>query len=128
MVQFPEDMQLDSKVTVEAAIPSWHINGHGPSCRQDYCLGYMKGIGHTCGEEVEISWSHTNPLGPSVQEMGPAARHDMLNDHWNGWNFCEIVGFRKLYFLACSDLCIIMLTGKSFIEKFKEAVAMKKKT
>jgi hypothetical protein len=124
--RFPEDLQLDSKVMIDTAIPSWHINGHRPSCQQDYCLGHMKGVGHTCGEEVEISWSHTNPLIPSVREMGPAAHHDMLNDHWIGWNFRKVVGFRELSFY-CFDMCLIILTGKSFNKKFKEAVTMKKK-
>ena len=101
---FPEAMRISDQTTIDTAIPSWHINGHGQSCRQNFCLGYMKGAGRTCGEEVEVSWSHTNPLAPSVREMGPAARHDTLNDHWNGWNFRKIIGFRELSFnvVCCS--------------------------
>jgi len=95
MLEFPEDMRIGADVKIDTAIPSWHINGHGQSCRQNFCLGFMKGAGRTCGEEIEASWSHTNPLAASVREMGPAARHDTLNDHWNGWNFHKIVGFRK---------------------------------
>ena len=104
---FPEHMRISDQTMINTAIPSWHINGHGDSCRQNFCLGYMKGAGRTCGEEVEVSWSHTNPLGPSVREMGPAARHETLNDHWNGWNFCKIVGFRELNFflIGCSANC-----------------------
>ncbi|KIJ90114.1 hypothetical protein K443DRAFT_126586, partial [Laccaria amethystina LaAM-08-1] len=45
----------------------------------------------------------TNPLAPSVREMGPAARHDTLNDHWGGWNFCKIVGFRTLFLRRFND-------------------------
>ena len=95
MLDFPEHMQINSGTKVEVGIPSWHINGHGEECRKKFCLGFMKGAGRTCGEQVETSWSHTNPLAPSVREMAPAARHDTLNDHWNGWNFRRIVGFRK---------------------------------
>ena len=92
MENFPEHMKLGSNVELDVAIPSWHINGHGQSCRQNFYLGYMTGAGWTCGEEVEVSWSNTNSLAPSVREMGPAARHDTLNDHWNGWNFTKVVG------------------------------------
>ncbi len=95
MAKFPEHMRLSSNTKIDAAIPSWHINGHGEKCRRDFCLGYTPGAGRTCGEEVEISWSHTNPLAPSVREMGPAARHETLDDHWNGWNFRRIVRFHK---------------------------------
>jgi len=90
MANFPEHMRLGNDVEFDVAIPR-HINGHGQSCRQNFYLGYMTGAGRTCGEEVEVSWSNTNPLAPSVREMGPAARHDTLNDHWNGWNFTKVV-------------------------------------
>ncbi|KIJ90500.1 hypothetical protein K443DRAFT_116509 [Laccaria amethystina LaAM-08-1] len=110
MADFPEDMRIPAETKVEVAIPSWHINGHGEGCRKDFCLGYTKGAGRTCGEEVEITWSHTNALAPSVREMAPAARHDTLNDHWNAWNFRKIVGFRTL-----------------FAKRFEEAVLMKAK-
>ena len=95
MSEFPEHMQIKPETKVDMGIPSWHITSHGERCRNDFCLGYTKGAGRTCGEEVEITWSHTNSLAPSVREMAPAARHDTLNDHWIGWNFRKIIGFRE---------------------------------
>lgn len=95
MLEFPEHMQISDSTQIKTAIPSWHIHGHGPACRTKFNLGYTKGVGRTCGEEVEITWSHTNPLAPSVREMAMAARRDTLNDHWNGWNFRKRVGFGK---------------------------------
>ena len=62
-----------------------------------------------CGEEVEITWTHTNPLAPSVREMAPAARHETLNDHWNGWNFWKIVGFRKCSLFNLHDLLLFLV-------------------
>ena len=96
---FPPHMRISNQIQIDTAIPSWHINGHRQSCRQNFCLGYMKGAGQTCGEEVEVSWSHTNLLAPSIQEMGPEACHETLNDHWNSWNFRKIVGFSKYYLI-----------------------------
>ncbi|KAF8335185.1 hypothetical protein F5887DRAFT_892104 [Amanita rubescens] len=110
MAKFPEHMRLSPETKIDIAIPSWHINAHGEKCRRDFYLGYTLGAGRTCGEEVEVSWSHTNPLAPSVREMGPAARHETLDDHWNGWNFRKIVGFRML-----------------FAKRFREAAAMSTK-
>ena len=109
MAAFPEHMRVGGQTRIEAAIPSWHINGHGQSCCQNFSLSYMKGVGRTCGEEVESSWSHTNPLAPSVREMGPAARHDTLNDHWNGWNFRKIVGFRMYFAMMILFMLLIYL-------------------
>jgi len=98
MADFPEEMRI-KETTIETAIPSWHINGHGQTCRQNYNLLYMKGAAKTCGEEVEINWSHTNPLASSIREMGPAAHRDTLNDHWNGWNFRRTVALRMYHSL-----------------------------
>ncbi|KAF8333820.1 hypothetical protein F5887DRAFT_892938 [Amanita rubescens] len=110
MAKFPEHMRLSPDTKIDVAIPSWHINAHGEKCRRDFYLGYTPGAGRTCGEEVEVSWSHTNPLAPSVREMGPAARHETLDDHWNAWNFRKIVGFRML-----------------FAKRFRDAAAMSAK-
>jgi hypothetical protein len=107
MEDFPSEMKIPDTTQVEVAIPGWHINGHGESCRDNFNLSYMDGVGRTVGEDVETTWAGTNPLAPSVREMGPAARHDTLNDHWNGWNFRKIVGFRKsfvFFFVSCLSL------------------------
>ena len=112
ILDFPESMQIDPETRVDVAIPSWHINGHGRKCRTDFCLGYTKGAGRTCGEEVETTWSSTNPLAPSVREMAPGARHDTLNDHWNGWNIRKIVSFRKFQFVAFRLISLILLSNR----------------
>ena len=93
---FPEDMRIKDSTKLDVAIPSWHINGHGANCQNNFNLAYMKGAGRTCGDEIEGSWSHTNPLATSVREMGPGARHETLDDHWNGWNFWKVVGLSML--------------------------------
>ena len=95
MAEFPEAMQIPDTTQVDVAIPGWHINAHGAKCRNNFNLSYMTGAGRTTGEDIETTWAGTNALAASVQEMGPAARHDTLNNHWNSWNFRKIVGFRK---------------------------------
>ena len=109
MSEFPEHMQINPATRVDIAIPSWHINGHGERCRKGFCLGYTRGAGRTCGEEVETTWSSTNSLAPSVREMAPGARHDTLNDHWNGWNFRKIVGFCTFHSAILFDHQISLL-------------------
>jgi len=93
---YPEELRLSPDTKVEIGIPNWHVNGHGSFCRNNYSLNYKKGVGKTCGEDVEITWSHTNALAPSTREMGPGARRETLNDHWNGWNFRKLVGLCML--------------------------------
>ena len=102
MEKFPTEMQIPETTQVDVKIPGWHINGHGESCRNNFNLSYMEGAGRTVGEDIETTWAGTNSLAPSVREMGPAARHDTLNDHWNGWNFKKIVSFRTFNSLIYS--------------------------
>ena len=99
----PEHMKIDPATQVDVTIPSWHINGHGEWCRKGFCLGYTRGARRTCGEEIETTWSSTNSLAPSVREMVPGARHDTLNDHWNGWNFRKIMGFCMFHSVILFD-------------------------
>jgi Kyakuja-Dileera-Zisupton transposase len=97
MADFPPEMRIPESTRVDVAIPGWHINAHGEKCRENFNLSYMEGAGRTVGEDIETTWAGTNALGSSVREMGPAARHDTMNDHWNGWNFRKIVGFRACF-------------------------------
>ena len=94
MEDFPEHMRVPNTTCVDMAILGWHINGHSDACHTNFNLSYMEGAGRTVGEDIETTWAGTNQLAPSVCEMGPAARHNTLNDQWNGWNFRKIVGFR----------------------------------
>lgn len=103
METYPDNMKINPATTVDVAIPTWHINGHGDNCKNNFSLSYMPGAGRTCGEDVETTWAHTNALAPSVREMGPGARHETLNDHWNGWNFRKIVNFRESFRISFSD-------------------------
>jgi hypothetical protein len=83
------------KTSITAAVPSWHINGHGSDCQVNYALAYREGTGRTCGDEIESTWSQTNSLGASVREMASGGRHESLNDHFNGINFRKMVGLRE---------------------------------
>ena len=97
MKKFPLEMQMKEDTVIEFAIPSWHINAHGADCRANFGLSFRDGVGRTCGEEVEVTWAGTNPLGPSTREMGPGARHETLNGQWGGLNFRRILIFRKFH-------------------------------
>jgi hypothetical protein len=94
MANYPEHLHIDlDTVEVVAAVPSFHIRAHGPECQQAYSLAFLLWVGRTVGEEVESGWSHMDPAAPSIKEMSPGHRHEVLNDHWGGWNFRKILNF-----------------------------------
>ena len=49
----------------------------------------------THGEGVETIWSHSGAIATHTRENGPGARHLILDDHWNGWNWRKYIGLGK---------------------------------
>ena len=64
--KFPLEMQMSEDTVIKFAISSWHINAHGPDCHANFGLSFQDSVGHTCGEEVEVTWAGTDSLGPST--------------------------------------------------------------
>ncbi|PPQ76961.1 hypothetical protein CVT24_009371 [Panaeolus cyanescens] len=116
MESFPPEMKVNQNTKLRFAIPKWHINGHGQLCRECFNILYMDGAAETCGEEIEISWSHINALVPCIREMGHAAHHDTLNDHLGGWNFRRIVRFR-MHFARRLKEASLMCVRHAYIYK-----------
>ena len=122
MEDFLEAMRINPDTCVDVGNLSWHINAHGKDCRDSFSLGYLIGAGRTCREEVETSWSHTNALTSSIREMGPAAHHDTLNDHWSGWNFHKIVGFRMYSLINVTSSPHLSITRYIFPKVISDSI------
>ncbi|TEB19055.1 hypothetical protein FA13DRAFT_1647417 [Coprinellus micaceus] len=96
MSKYLSRLQIPPHVHVKYAVPSWHVKEHGEKCQTDYALVYIPGMGQTCGDEIEGSFSHTNSLGLSYWEMVPGACHEAVNDMYSGYNMEKIVKTCKL--------------------------------
>ncbi|KAK7008357.1 hypothetical protein R3P38DRAFT_2551264, partial [Favolaschia claudopus] len=53
-------------------------------------------LGQTDGEAPERGWANANPLATSTKEMGPGARRDTLDDHFNDWNHKKIIALGRV--------------------------------
>jgi len=95
---FSRSINFAALNSFRAGVPSWHILGHGALCQILFNLAFMDGMGKTHGETVETIWSHSGPVAISSRENGPGARHLILDDHWNGWNWRKYIGLRKFLF------------------------------
>jgi hypothetical protein len=91
---FPEDeaKALLNKI-IRGFVPKFHLPAHGASCHTPWSLNYAVDVGRTDGEGVERDWAELNWLATQTFEMGPGARHQMLNDHFNHVNFRRVCGF-----------------------------------
>ena len=108
-------------------IPKFHLPAHGKSCQTAYSFNYAKGVGRTHGETVEQGWANTNPAALSTREMGPGARHLVLDDSWSGWNWKKILGMGITFFILCQNRPLMPHSGELFLRTLLKALLMRKK-
>jgi len=70
-------------------IPKFHLEAHGMRCKCKFNLSSMDGAARTCGEGIEANWADLNPIAPSVREMSPTHRHEVIDD------FLQAINYRK---------------------------------
>ncbi|KAJ7775868.1 hypothetical protein B0H14DRAFT_3095888 [Mycena olivaceomarginata] len=76
-------------------IPKFHLPAHIEACNILFSFNLTPYVGQMDGEAPERGWVNTNPLATSTKEMGPGARRDALDDHFNDWNHKKIMGLGK---------------------------------
>lgn len=103
---WPAEITPPATMNFIPAIPKMHEPAHGKANHQMYSLNYIPGVGQSDLEAPERIWSPHNVLGNSTKTQGPGSRHDVLDDHFNFWNYSKYVGL-----------------GKSLAARYKAAVA-----
>lgn len=73
------------------AIPKMHEPAHGKANHHMYSLNYIPGVGQSDLEAPERIWSPHNILGNATKTQGPGSRHDVLDDHFNYWNYSKYI-------------------------------------
>lgn len=79
------------KTVVQFLIPKFHLGGHKAECSDRFSFNYTANVGRMSGELVETPWAALNWLQYASREMGWGNRRDLLNDHFNWWNWMKIV-------------------------------------
>jgi hypothetical protein len=93
---YPEHLTRGLReMAVRGYIPKFHLPAHGESCQTRWSLNFADGVGRLDGEAPERNWSENNDLATQTYEMGPGARHSLLDDHFNHRNFRRLNGLRK---------------------------------
>ncbi|KAF7360930.1 CxC2 domain-containing protein [Mycena sanguinolenta] len=77
-------------------IPKFHLPAHIEACNILYSFDLSPYVAQTDGEAPERGWANANPLAASTREMGPGARRDILDDHFNDWNHKKIVALGRV--------------------------------
>ncbi|KAJ6468859.1 hypothetical protein C8R45DRAFT_1105497 [Mycena sanguinolenta] len=77
-------------------IPKFHLPAHIEACNILYSFDLSPYVAQTDGEAPEHGWANANPLAASTKEMGPGARRDVLDDHFNDWNHKKIIALGRV--------------------------------
>jgi hypothetical protein len=86
-------------------IPKFHLPAHIEACNIRFSFNLTPFVGQTDGEAPERGWANANPLANSTKEMGPGARRDALDDHFNDWNHKKIVGLGEFLLERAKKAC-----------------------
>jgi hypothetical protein len=76
-------------------VPKFHLPAHIESCNINFSFLLTRYVGQTDGEAPERGWSNINRMATSTREMGPNLRREVLDDHFNDWNWKKILGLGK---------------------------------
>ncbi|KAJ6518332.1 hypothetical protein C8R47DRAFT_959834, partial [Mycena vitilis] len=97
MSQYDAEIQfVDDRKFMTWLVPKWHLPAHIEACNVRFSFNLTRDVGQTDGEAPERGWANANPLATSTKEMGPGARRDALDDHWNDWNYKKIIAFGRV--------------------------------
>lgn len=103
---WPIDIRAKDGVTMVPAIPKMHEPAHGKANHEKFSLNFIPGVGLSDLEGPERIWAAHNALGNSTKTQGPGSRHDVLDDHFNFWNWQKYANM-----------------GKTLMARYKKAVA-----
>ncbi|KAJ7471708.1 hypothetical protein B0H11DRAFT_2237257 [Mycena galericulata] len=84
-------------------VPKFHLPAHIESCNIKFSFLLTRYVGQTDGEAPERGWSHINPLATSTREMGPHLRREILDDHFNDWNWKKILNMGTFFLGKIKD-------------------------
>ncbi|KAJ7918358.1 hypothetical protein B0H13DRAFT_1607470 [Mycena leptocephala] len=84
-------------------VPKFHLPAHIELCNILYSFNLTPFVGQTDGKALERGWADTNHLANSTSISGPGAQRDMLDAHFQYWNWKKIITLGKpfLSVLAC---------------------------
>lgn len=89
---WPDEIKMTRPMKLIPAIPKLHYAMHGTAAHEVYSLNYISGAGMTDCEGIERVWAPHNALGNSTKTQAPGSRHDVLDDHFNFWNWLKYIG------------------------------------
>ncbi|KAJ7150169.1 hypothetical protein C8R43DRAFT_1128212 [Mycena crocata] len=112
----------DERMFVTFLVPKFHLPAHIESCNLLYSFNLTSYVGQTDGEAPERGWANVNPLAGSTKEMGPGARRDCLNEHFNDWNWKKIIAFGRMMLKKIRKAVPEMVATKDALDDMEKSL------
>ncbi|KAJ6512449.1 hypothetical protein C8R45DRAFT_813144, partial [Mycena sanguinolenta] len=81
---------------IRFAIPKMHIKRHKLLCQMLYSLKVILGSAQSDAEGIKRAWAGIGGVAASTREVGPGARHNVLDCQWSYWNWQKLIGIIDL--------------------------------
>ncbi|KAJ7733474.1 hypothetical protein B0H16DRAFT_1468065 [Mycena metata] len=104
-------------------VPKFHLPVHIETCNLRFSFNLRRNVGQTDGEAPERGWVNTNPLASSTKKMGPGARRDALDDHFNDWNYKKILAFGRAMLKKMENTVPQMVEKKAVLAEMEASLA-----
>lgn len=126
---WPEDLRIAQTTTLTLAILKLHEPMHQTADHQVYSLNLIPSVGQSDCECPECVWSSHNMLGNSTKTQGPGLQQDILDDHFNFWNWQKYIGLgltlTQKYKAAIAERNIQVEGNRGFTASLDEAMVTK---
>ncbi|KAJ6610580.1 hypothetical protein B0H10DRAFT_1883358 [Mycena sp. CBHHK59/15] len=124
MAQYKEGIRImGGQKFITFLVPKFHRPAHIESCNLRFSFNLTRDVGQTDGEAPEHGWADSNPLASSTKEMGPGARRDALDAHFNDWNHKKIIDFGKPCLMKTENAVPQMVETRLALEDMEESLA-----
>jgi hypothetical protein len=121
---FPDVVDVVERIT--GCIPKAHLRNHKDDCQYRYSFNYTEGVGCTCGETIETSWTEENQVAGSTKHQNDGHRHDNLDDYNNNWNWEKSTKMCKSFQISIEFL-LMLLQAQSLYRQYTNRLPQLKK-
>ncbi|KAJ7616548.1 hypothetical protein FB45DRAFT_1034871 [Roridomyces roridus] len=124
MAQYKTEIQIENDGTrsITFLVPKFHLPAHIEACNLLFSFNLTPNVGQTDGEAPKRNWANSNPLAGGTMQMGPGARRDTLNAHFNDLNWKKNRWSRKTV-AAVPEMVVTKKALESMEKSLRAAVA-----
>ncbi|KAJ7739347.1 hypothetical protein B0H16DRAFT_1465303 [Mycena metata] len=120
----PEIHYLPTGKFMSFLVPKFHLPAHIEACNLRFSFNLTRDVGQTDGEAPERGWANANPLASSTREMGPGARRDALDDHFNDWNYKKIITLGRVMLKKMEEAVPQMVEKKAALVEMERSLEL----